>query len=531
MKTNIYKRIPKSTALLEKFFFIALLAIIIQGCADLDPDPTEFNLPPESFGSLEEMDRGIGGVYNQVVSAARFTTFFAPAWGGDDITTHRAINKADFREFDQRAVLSSNNRLLSNWNNIFDAINAINGVLDRSSGLIGSEFIDQDQLSVLLGEASFLRGFLFYQLARVHGRIPIPLTKFPDPNISLSSLEDVYAQIETDLLEAENRLPAIYPGVLPGAPRPNSGSARALLARLYMDWAGFPIKDASKYALAASSAKQIINNAEAHGFGLVDDLEDLWLIANRFNEESLYTLVYCVSCPNNSIGNRKYGRLGLPADEGGWSETFAEIKFFEDFPEGARKEATYRTDYVWQNFNGQKNPVFKKIVGPIGDIPAENSNIGKNDYIMRYAEILLIYAEASGLSGNVTSEAWESLNMVRRRAAHLPFAIAVPTEIPQKTLNPTTELWEDHPTLKYVDVTSGDIADIAFTERKWEFAGEYVRWFDLMRREKVKEVLSVRDNVSGSIPEHNPIVGSLETTNYLAPIPADAVARNPNLAN
>lgn len=491
------------------FFLIATIGVTIQSCANLDPDPTEFNLPPESFGSLEEMESGIGGVYSQVTLAARMTTFYAPAWGGDDMTTHRALNKADFREFDQRAVLSSNNRLLRNWNAIFDAVNAINGVLERSAGLVGLDVVDQDLLQQFIGEAYFLRGVLFYQLARVHGRIPLPLTKFPDPNISRASLEEVYLQIESDFLAAEERLPAIYPGVNTGAPRPNSGSARALLARLYMDWGGFPMKDASKYALAASSAKQVMDNASSHGFGLVDDLETLWTLEGRFNKESIYTIAYCKQCPNNSVGNRKFSRLGLPADLGGWNETFAEIKFFEDFPEGPRKEATYRTDLDWTAFNAQKSPVFKKITGPPGDLNPGDFITERNDFIMRYAEVLLIYAEASGLSGNVTPDAWEALNKIRRRAAGLPY---------------------DAPDAG-VDLTSGAIEDLAFEESKWEFAGEYKRWYDLMRREKVNEVLSVRDNVSGAIPEHNPIIGSLETSNYLAPVPADAVARNPNLAN
>lgn len=512
MKTIKLISLIKTLPILGMFFFMTTVLLTVNSCADLDPDPLEFNLPPESFGDLGEMDRGIIGVYRQVILAARMTTFYAPAWGGDDITTHRALNKADFREFDQRAVLSSNNRLLRNWNDIYRAIATINGVLERSEGLIDLEGIDQSLLNQYRGEAFFLRGILFYQLARVHGRIPIPLTQFPPSDISRGTQLEVYEQIESDLLAAEAGLPDIYPGVLAGAPRPNRGSARALLARLYMDWGGFPIKDASKYAMAASSAKQVMDNASAHGFGLVDDVADLWKVENRFNQESLFTLVFCTSatgCPNNSLANRKYARLGLPADLGGWNETFAEIKFFEDFPDGPRKEATYRTDLDYTSFNAQKSPVFAKVTGPVGDLPQGSFQTERNDFFMRYASILLIYAEASGLSGNVTPEAWEALNKIRRRAAGLPY---------------------DTPDVG-VDVTSGVIEDLAFEERKWEFAGEYVRWFDLVRREKVEEALSVRDIPNAPIPEHNPIIGSLATSNYLAPIPADAVAQNPNLAN
>lgn len=84
------------------------------------------------------------------------------------------------------------------------------------------------------------------------------------------------------------------------------------------------------------------------------------------------------------------------------------------------------------------------------------------------------------------------MNKIRRKAAGLPYATPDPS----------------------IDVNSGDITELAFQESKWEFAGEYKRWYDLMRREKVKEVLSVRDDVSGPVPEHSPIIGSLETSNY-----------------
>ena len=461
MKTKNIYNLFKRRYIATMVVLVTVIGVTFNSCADLEPDPLEFNLPPEVFGNFDDMDKAVTGLYGKIVNASRWTTFYAPAWAGDDITTWSAGNKADFREFDQRNVQSSNGRLLSNWNAIYDVINTANSVLDRANGLLELD-VDQNLLNQYIGETHFIRGIMFYQLARVHGRIALPLSVIPDPNISRSSQLEVYEQIEADLMEAEMRLPEVYPGVERGAPRPNKGSARAILARLYMDWAGFPVKDNSKYAMAASSAKTVMDNASTHNFSLVDDLDDLWTLANKFNDESLFAIVGCNTCGNFVTANWKYGILGLPGSEGGWSETFAEIKFYEDMPEGPRKEATYRTDLDWQNFSGandQKSPVFKKIANT--DLPAGSFITARNDFFMRYAEILLIYAEASARSGNVNADAWESLNMIRRRAAGLPYATPDPS----------------------VDVTSGDLAELAFEERKWEFAGEYVRWFDLVRME------------------------------------------------
>ncbi|AXT59831.1 RagB/SusD family nutrient uptake outer membrane protein [Aquimarina sp. AD10] len=489
-----------------------IIASVFYSCADLDEDPTIAQLAPGAYSKIQELELGVTGVHAKLNDASWMTTFYAPAWAGDDITTHIGSNKAEFREFDQRLVSQANSRVRNNWEAIYSTIRAANTVLANNEGLVLTEPSEIETQNRLIAEVYFLRGVMFFHLARIHGRIPLPIIPDPDQQLGLAEQIDVYEQIESDLLRAESGLPDIYPGVNAGAPRPNSGSARALLARLYLDWAGFPVKDNAKYTDAASSAKQVIDNSAAHNFTLLEDLEDLWTLEHRFNDEAVWTIPYCRSCGQP---NRKFGKLGNPSDLQGWQETFAEIRFFEDFPEGARKEATYRTELDWKNFSDQPTPVFKKIVGPIDDIPLSDFQTDRNDFFIRYAEVLLIYAEASARSGNITPESWEALNMIRRRSEGLPFNIPDPS----------------------VDVTTGDLAELAFTERKWEFAGEYLRWNDLVRMERVEQALSDRapqtslNNSGELLPEPNPIKGSLGTDNYFTPIPQREIDLNPSINN
>lgn len=505
---------------------------LLVGCGKdfLEEDPTINEISITKYEFEEQLQDGVTGIYGQLVRAARWSTFYVNGWSGDDITTHKASNKADFREYDQRVISKANARTTNNWSGIYSMIRAANTVLANIEGVTLPNIDLQNQL---IGETHFLRGTLLLHLTRVHGQIPLPLdVSQPDPQLALSSQQEVYEQIESDLLKAETLLPAI---TTTGAVKPNSGSARAMLSRLYLDWAGYQGGDATKYADAASSAKQVIDNKDTHGFNLMTNFEDLFKVANRFNEESIWTISYCEAC---GLDNRKYGKLGLPGDFAGWQETFAEIKFFEDFPEGPRKEATYLTEIPvdaagkidptstimkkWTEFKDQQSPIFKKISGSLEDNTYGAFKTNRNDFYMRFAEVLLIYAEASGRSGNVTADAWEALNMVRRRAEGLPF---------------------DTPDAS-VDVTSGDIAELAFEERKWEFAGEFIRWNDLVRMQKVQEALSNRtpatsigtafDADGNGTPSPitsaaNPILGSLGTENYFAPIPAGEIAIHPGL--
>ena len=499
---------------------------------DLDEDPTEALLAVVPYTNIDELDLAVSGIYGQLNKAAWMTTFYVNGWSGDDITTHRASNKADFREYDQRNVVPSNGRTSVNWRGVYSMVLAANTVLTNLEGVTLQETELQNQLT---GETHFLRGLMFYHLARVHGRIPLPLTIEVDPEIARASQEEVYAQIESDMLIAESLLP-VSSNV--GATRPNKGSARAILARLYLDWAGYPVKDTGKYAQAAASAKQVIDNAGAHGFALVDDMATLYTIAGRENSESLFTIAYCASC---GLPNRKHGKLGLPsgAPTNGWQETFAEIRFYEDFPEGPRKDATYHDampldadgniiqdaatpvadSLPWTEFKDQQNPVFRKIVGPFEEATWIGFQSDRYDYYMRYAELLLIYAEASGEAGSAGADAWEALNMVRRRAG-----------------------------LPDVSASDGSIQDLAFQERKWELAGEYLRWNDLVRKEQVEAALggtardpqisigTIFDADGNPTPTpltapSNPILGSLGLDNYFAPLPQGELDRLPNLAN
>ena len=538
MKT--IKKFQKACSLI---LAIVALAMTLSGCEqfDIEENPGASQLAVLPYSSIEELQLGVTGIYGKFNEGnAAMTTFYVNGWSGDDMTTHRASNKADFREYDQRAITSDNSRTADNWAVVYRIVRAANTVL---SSVEGQQLPDPEAQNRLTGETYFLRGLAFYHLARIHGRIPLVLDVDPYARPELATQLEVYTQIESDLLEAESLLPVASNL---GASRPNKGSARAILARLYLEWAGFPVKDNAKYAQAAASAKHVIDNADAHGFGLLDDVGSLWTLANRFNKESLFTVAFCQDC---GLANRKYGKLGLPgsAPTNGWQETFAEIRFFEDFPEGARKEATYHKavpldkdgniitsdatpiadSLPWTEFVDQQNPIFRKVVGPFEDDIWPGFESDRNDFYMRYAELLLIYAEASGRAGTADADAWEALNMVHRRAAGLPI---------------------NTPDASDLTAADGPIEELAYTERKWELAGEYQRWYDLVRMERVEEALggTARDprvsigtsydaNGNGTpVPltaPSNPILGSLASDNYYAPIPKAEIEKNPNLAN
>ena len=484
--------------------YIALVlsgAIMFTSCVDLDEDVNEAKLDPSTLNSEEALEASVVGTYRALTKAATWSQFWLNSFGGDDITTHSGKNKQAMREADLRTLTSVSARIGTAYKESYNIIKEANYIIDGSQNIEGN----QDVINALRGEAYFLRAFAYFHLTRNFGRVPLKINPGVNEELPLAEFIDIYKQIERDFKMAADLLPEKHPKVSV-AIRPNSGSAKAFLAKLYLHWAGYPIKDNSKYALAASTAKSVIAKAGEHGFALVEDMGTLWSTTdeNRLNSEIVFGIGHNQKL-GNQYSNRHSGRLGYPgSDAGGWSEIFAEIAFFEEFPEGARKDATYRTELVykgvtkhWKDFKDEPHPMFLKVTGYQSELKTTNSVTSMTTYFMRYADLLLIYAEAEGRSGGNDAAAWEALNQVRRRA------------------------YMGDPL--YEDLNSGNLAELAYTERKWELAGEYKRWDDLVRMERVESALmnrSSEEKVTGSF-------GDLSSNNFYVPIPAGELEKAP----
>jgi hypothetical protein len=216
----------------------------------------------------------------------------------------------------------------------------------------------------------------------------------------------------------------------------------------------------------------------------------------------------------SSNGNMWAPSSGFPENLGGWSDFFAELNFFNEFPDGPRKDATFLTkgqktpkDAVigWQNFTGA-HPYYKKMV----DMPGfDETNMGnyinwwssRTVQVIRYAEVLLIYAEAEAMSAGPDDLAYKCLNRVRNRAG----LASVETGL-----------------------SATAFRDKVLDERKWEFAGmePCCRWFDMVRTETVASATAKRN------ASEVPLVNKPDDNShayYFAPIPEKDVLLNPNL--
>ncbi len=418
------------------------------------------------------------------------------AMGGDDLTTMPGGNKSTFREIDQFEVTASNNHVAMIWNGCYKMIQGANNVIANAPDIKGNPAV----IERISGEAHFLRALGYYWLVRGFGPVPL-ITEVTDAitpellAIEKSTPSAVYELIESDLLLAETLVPDTKKD--PG--RPNKGSVKALLAEVYLTSAGWPLNMEGRYAMAASKAKEVIDNKNLYNFDLTD-LELLWSGDERAIGTTEEVMALHTSENFGGSTNSMAGAPATPAEEGGWEDYHAEINFFHAFPEGKRKDITFHTIFTkpdgtkvpWQN-SISGHPYYAKF------------RIAKNDrwsssmpvHLIRYAHVLLTYAEAQVRSaGSVSTEAYAALNNVRERAGLPPLS----------------------------DLTPAAFVDAVVNERAWEFAAEgTTRWFDLQRLEKVEEVNSNKH------PADLKPLGTITRADYWFPVPLTDANINPNL--
>ena len=467
-----------------KKYLIAILttSVLISSCKKdfLEEDPKGSITTKTFYKTGEDLNSATLGLALTFNLAWNQTGGLGTTFGADDITTHAGGNKIGFADFDTFQANSSNDRLPLWWNYFYKTIKSSNALITNYSNATDASEVQRTNAA---GVAYFYRAVSYSFLTRTWGEVPLVLEATLEPKAN-STPAEVYAVIVADLQKAETILPDQWSG-----PRrqgstdilPTRGSAKALLANVYLTMAGWPLKQTDKYALAAAKAKEVIDGKATWGYGLMSNYGELWDKDFRLNKEAVFGCYFNKNMPSiwdygDNWGNGS--QMGppnfAPGEEGGWDEAFGEISFYNKFPAGPRKDATYQTVYFLNNDPAKavdytklthKHPYFMKYRDDESYDPATHK---LNDwwgsatvYIIRYAEVLLTYAEATAMSaGGPDASAYQAVNEVRTRSglANLPAGLS-----------------------------QSAFRDAVIAERGWEFAGPEPasRWFDLIRTETV----------------------------------------------
>lgn len=448
----------KQTPLYKTIILLTVVAVTSTACKKLAENPDNIIVASQFYKTQADAISAVNAAYSSLNSDpigdfplyGRQLNLLTENASDNQIYSPSNTNP-DVRALGTLTYISSNSRVQKVWQQSYYGINRANIAIDQ----IPAIKIDTATQARLIRESKFIRALHYFNLVRLFGDIPLILH---DPvsldvnklKVKRIATEQVYTQIINDLTDA-TALPKNYSTSDKG--RVTSGAAHTLLAKVYLtrqNWTN------TLYELQA-----VINGG--YGYSLFPNYYDAFQKLTKNGQEHIFSVQFESNL--GAVNSQQFLSLSLTSFNPG---TFpidcpADSSLYKLFDANdSRRAVTFYSSVFNANtgkrviFNNQFAPYFNKFVDYALTPLTTQSQSGINFPVLRYADVLLMYAEVQNeINGAPTPDAYNAINLVRQRA-HLA------------TLTPT--------------LTQAAFRDSVFLERRKEFIQEGHRWFDLKRR-------------------------------------------------
>lgn len=447
-------------------FFLGILLIVLS-CDDdtfiLSDEFVDVEPPLENsdnyFNSEQDYYDALIGAYDLLQ-----TTYLNAILGeiASDNTLCGGENATDviaWQQIDDMIHTPVNDQLEQLFGWMYSGVNRANYILEFKDNL------DFDGKEVILAEATFLRAYYYFELVKWFGDVPLVVDQrilFGDEQeLDRTPVAEIYAQLETDLQYAVDNLSYTPEDGQIG--RATRGAAQALLGKVYL------YQD--KFAEAATVLGDLINNGP---YDLLVDYSTMFENDNENNIESVFEVQYtdeegagfdCFECSegNIAVGFSGVRRYNGPLFESGFSFNVPTQEAYDAFEDGdVRRDIAILNIVAWAEETGatygegfEHTGFFnRKYLPRAGDANIGDANLtNPNNYrAIRFADVLLMAAEANNRGGISDAAALSYLNRVRDRAG-----------------------------LPEINLTGSGLTDAIYQERRVELMGEGHRFFDLVR--------------------------------------------------
>ena len=458
--------------------------VALTSCSDLDEHPYTFIDPASFYNTEDEIDATLVGVYNRYRNMynANSQLYLAQIelLADQAVPTYNKNNMELINKWDGVQNASASNGVHRIWAACYEVVNRANIVLGRVDNVEMSE----ESRNRIKGQAYFLRGYAFYSMARCFGALALPLTYtngVEGLELARSTYSETYDQIISDLKQAESLLPVRGTSGY-DVWRASKGAAQAALGEVYLHRAGLAdvfgegANETEYYTQARDYSKKVIDSGV---YGLMDNYEDQFYWFNesgaKNNKESIFELQYSAAQSqsngmhirfglgrtySNYMGCYQYSRMGVSpyiytemlANGDKRAKVF--LTYFEENDGTAHTfnpTTLHWEPYITNDRNVEHTCVFNcKYFDQHTDASLQRPNA--NFPILRYAEVLLNYAEAANKLN--AGSGIECLNQVRQRAGLAPFS-----------------------------GSQAEIDEEIFNQRRFEFVGEGKIFFVELRRD------------------------------------------------
>ncbi|SHO61003.1 RagB/SusD family nutrient uptake outer membrane protein [Algoriphagus zhangzhouensis] len=486
-----------------KYLFILSLTFFLTSCMDefLKESPVDRYVVGNFYSSQSDAEAAVTAAYAKLFDIYERNMFILCDLPADTEKNGLGMPNQFLQNLEYLRHTSQNQFAREMWLQNYSAIARAN------TAIINIPTIEMDETvkARLVSEAKFLRALFYFNLVRFYGDVPL-VTKLESVNDALvarSPVEDVYSLIISDLQDAESNLPVSYAEKDMG--RATKGAAKILLGKVYLT--------RHEFSKASEKLAEVINNEGEYGYGLHENFRDNWNAATENGKEMVFSIEF-MDPPGNGnaamvLQGPKYSLPGGFAVLGLVNSNEADIPtrdLYDRFDnDDQRKAGTFRKDFVSLidgSIHTSTIPIFTKYWEENETNP---NNSDANMHVIRYADAILMYAEALNEIGQ-SSLALVQVNRIIERAHQSP-------DYNESTGN------------------QDELREIIYEERHKELAMEGHRWFDLVRTGRFVERMKDHAAYEAGVAESNKveIAQNIGDHMILMPIPQREIDLNPLL--
>lgn len=519
MITKIYN---KRAARVIYLLLLSFSPFLLSNCADLEQSSLSSIDRDNFYSSKQEIEAALNGIYQEFTVDDFYGMYNNQSIYLNDLQTDYVkagaqTNSAHIREVSNFAIQPTNLFVGYAWKEHYTAINRANVLIDK---VTEASWLDEQTKQNYIAEARFLRALMYFNLVRYFGGVPIVLHDGEGEGAPRNSIDEVYGQIVNDFSAAE-QLPGDYST---RDSKPSSLAAKALLSNVYLVWAQTLTEQgrANQRAFYQKSIDYANAVIASKKYRLLDKFIDNWTVDKENGPEHIFTVEHDRTINGNVTAHCTFAT--------NWSDAEPVLLTTSDRYYEKTDAKDQRRDASWAKRIYNPNtgsdfvftvPRFRKYIDTINyaNPASSGNNAGRsiNTVIIRYAEVLLIKAEAENELNGPTQAAYDAINEVRRRAYWNPYDNVQNTP-------------SDGSPLNLSGLSQEEFRERLREERRLEFVLEGKRWSDLVRWHiLVKYVKANTPTDAETLGTKTTKIQNVSKKNYLLPLPQDQIILNPNL--
>lgn len=420
-----------------KIIIAMILVVSASSCKKLlNKEPTDFLSPVNYYNTEEDLNFALNAVYSRFITSSMYG---ADLWSYFDISDEMFWSltsvTSTLQPMQGYGYNASTPEILGLWQDCYKGIGDANALLAN----IDKPTMDETKRTQIKGEALFLRAYYYFILVQNFGDVPLvlePVLSLENIEIPRTPLNDVYNQILKDMEAAESMVVAIK--TLSGGGRLNKSAVRGILARVCLRMAGYPSLDKSKnelYLMARDWAKKVIDDTEA-GHDLNKSYEQIFInyAQDKYDtKESIWEVEFWGNRQDVYVSNGRLGvRNGIKMrnEDTGIGYCFGQMsalgRQYRRYEVGDMRRDWAIAPFSYSNSGAKNNfastSLYNRNVAKwrreFETLVPKNKNYSPQNFpILRFADVLLMYAEAENeIDGGNIEEVVKAINRVRRRA-------------------------------------------------------------------------------------------------------------------